>query len=155
MTDYLLCSEKIAESWSARTAGAASEGAREIDCIRRTRRSDEMTYDTYVPLRGRRPVPGLFDSPIINAYFPLVGAGVGGNAEDSWGIAKLQRRIEELGKATRPEMGVVYFHPRPGTPLDPTRHFRSALDSYFRLSEEEIRRAAEEAKTVVMRVVGE
>jgi hypothetical protein len=133
MSEYLLCSPKVVESWSKNSLGSKLEALKEINFIRSKYSNGRplfMKYDAYRGFSVLRRRSNL-TYPEINPYFDIVP-----DPYTDWTTKNLEVAIDRLGKNLDPNDGIIF--PEDASDEIKQRHFISREKSYFQLSNDEI-----------------
>ena len=117
VSEYLICSKEVIESWSTGTPHAYQEAKREFEYINSVKNEEPLRYDAFGFLFGRKKWKGndqfSSDSFFINWDF----------REITWSDEKIKTTIELMQKIKTPFRGHVFGNKE--------GHFNSQLRLYY------------------------
>ena len=140
MVDYLLCSGKVADSWSRGTRGAGMEAENELKFVKAHVDMTTQNYDAYAFGTNRtRLASGYYNH---NPYFVTVDEDV--KSDSNWTEVALEDYVQTMDDhtTTDPHIDHVYYADEA---VDPSlrKHFSTNVRSYFRLTERQLEIAIE------------
>lgn len=132
VSEYLICSPNVLESWSTHTLGAYYEAANEYDYIVKNADPQLQTFDAYGFGFQRKRLNKL------NKLYPSDSYFVNWDGYKlKWGDDILRAAILSLKTPKHKQAGEIFYGK--GIPGDPKKHFETAVESYFQLSQEQLK----------------
>lgn len=128
VSEYLVCSSDVVESWSVFTKEAQLEAQNEYSYILKHQHETPQKYDAFGFGYGRTRLGNT--NPLISSDSYFVNWD---GKSNPWSNEILKERIAKMTD------GPARIHYNEGIKADPEQHFRTNVRSYFELSEKQLK----------------